>query len=88
MLSTKAETTPFNILEPVRLQMTFCPFASSTEANKLLVVVLPFVPHTTKMSFFTSFASSERIGGYMERAAFPASVAPCFPVRRQAVFIK
>ena len=47
--STKAAATPFSMLEPVWLQTTFFPSASSAAQSILLVVVFPLVPQTIKI---------------------------------------
>src|SRR5699024_8662646 len=75
--STKAAATPFSMLEPVWLQTTFFPSASSAAQSILLVVVFPLVPQTIKMSPRTWEASSLSISGQMRRAIFPAQVTPC-----------
>lgn len=83
--STNADTTPLSMLDPVWLQITF--FFSDFRASqrRLLVVVFPLVPQTTKMLPRTCSESSLRMSGQMMMATCPAQVTPCFPARRQTV---
>ena len=77
--STKAAIAPFNILEPEWLQITFFPCPSKVEQRRLLIVVFPFVPQTTKIFSRTSAAISVRISGSIVSAILPDQVSPCFP---------
>ena len=77
--STKAAATPINMFEPVWLQITFFPSASRAEQSRLLVVVLPLVPQTTKIPDRTCPARSFKMEGSIFIASFPAMVTPCFP---------